>query len=180
MPAYKPWKLISRKKVYDSKFLKVYEDAVELPNGNIIDDYTVVEKPSIVMVVATTSDDKVVVLQEYKYAAGKQLLTLPAGHIKASEKPVDAAKRELLEETGFTAKSFEEVGILHDYPTKDLHLVHVVRARNITAAGNEKHEETESITWHLLQSKDIKRQITSGQWQASSAVAALTCSGVLF
>jgi hypothetical protein len=47
------WQRLDRKTVYDSKFLKVYEDRVKLPNGAEIDDYTVVEKPSIVMVVAT-------------------------------------------------------------------------------------------------------------------------------
>ena len=60
------WKLLDHKLVYNSKFLKVYEDKVRLPSGLIIDDYTVVEKPSVVMVVATTDNEKIIVLKDRK------------------------------------------------------------------------------------------------------------------
>src|SRR5215471_15139648 len=121
------WQRLDRKTVYDSKFLKIYEDKVRLANGTKIDDYTVVEKPNVVMVVATDTNGDIIVLREYKYAADETMLTLPAGHKKNDEEPIAAARRELLEETGFGGGTFEVVGILRDYPTKDLHTVHVVR-----------------------------------------------------
>lgn len=173
------WKRLNRKNVYDSKFLKVYEDTVELPNGVVIDDYTVIQKPSIVMVVATTKQSKVITLQEYKYAAGESLRTLPAGHIKEDEKPEEAARRELMEETGFSGNDFEEIGTLYDYPTKDLHRVYVVRATNVEKTGQERHEATENLSYELTTTEDLKGQIAKGEWKASSAMAALTLSGLL-
>lgn len=174
------WKFIDRKKVYDSKFVKVYEDTVELPNGKILDDYTVIEKPSIVMVVATDENNNVVILNEYKYAAGDTLLSLPAGHKKENEESVNAAKRELLEETGFSTDEIEEIGILHDYPTKDLHKVFVVRAKNIRKTNETNHEETEIIKYRLVSLEELKQQIRNKEWKASSALASITLSGILF
>lgn len=174
------WKFIDRKKVYDSKFVKVYEDTVELPNGKVLDDYTVIEKPSIVMIVATDKNNNVVILNEYKYAAGDTLLSLPAGHKKEDEEPVDAAKRELLEETGFSTNEIEEIGILHDYPTKDLHKVYVVRAKNVRKTNETSHEETEIIKYKLVSLEELKQQIKNKEWKASSALASITLSGILF
>lgn len=174
------WQRLNRKQVYNSKFLKVYEDTVRLPNGQALADYTVVEKPSVVIVVATTASNDVLVLREYKYAANKELLTLPAGHLKTGEKPTDAAKRELLEETGFTADTFDELGVLYDYPTKDLHVVHVVRARRVSKVAAEQPEATETIRHEIVSLNELKAQIKGVEWQASSALAALARAGILF
>jgi 8-oxo-dGTP pyrophosphatase MutT (NUDIX family) len=174
------WQRLDRKTVYDSKFLKVYEDKVRLSNGKEIDDYTVVEKPSIVMVVASDMEGNVIVLREYKYAADETMLVLPAGHKKNDEASVDAAKRELLEETGFGGGTFTEAGILRDYPTKDLHKVYVVRAEGVTRKADAQHEETESITYELVTPEELKQQIKDKKWKSSSALASVTLSGVLF
>lgn len=173
------WKLLERKKAYTSKFVTVFEDKVELPNGKIIDDYTVIEKPNIVIIVATDNNNNILVLHEYKYAAGKTLLTLPAGHIEKDEDVIEAAKRELLEETGFGSEEFEKLGELYEYPTKDLHRIYVVAAKNVTRKANHQHEETEMIETHLLSKDEVRQQIKNGKWQISSALAALTLSGIL-
>lgn len=172
------WKRLKRKTAYDSKFLKVYEDEVRLPNGSVIEDYTVVEKPSIVMVVATDERGRVLVLNEYKYAADEVLRTLPAGHVRSGESSEDAAQRELLEETGYTGEHFEEVGILRDYPTKDLHIVHVVRVKKAHWKRKSEPEPTENISYELVEPNELKRHVRSGGWKLSSAIAALAVSGL--
>lgn len=174
-----PWKILSRKTPFDTKFLKVHEETVELPDGTIIDDYTLVEKPSVVMVVAVDCEDRLVVLHEYKHGARKYLYTLPAGHIKKGESPEDAARRELLEETGYEAKDVRLVGTLYDYPSKDLHTVSVVLATDIEQKQDASLENTESLSFQLISIPQVLTDITSGVWQSSSAIAALTVSGVL-
>ena len=180
MSKNKNWKLLKRKKVYGSKFVNVYEDKIELTNGSIIDDYTVIEKPSVVIVVATDKNNHIIVLREYKYAAGETLLSLPAGHKKKDEQPIDAARRELLEETGFGGNDFEELGMLYDYPTKDLHKVYVIRAKNVVKKGDVEHEETEMISYQSLTVDELKNQIKNKEWKGSSALASITFSGILF
>lgn len=174
------WKLLERKKVFSSRFVNVYEDRVELPNGKILEDFTVVEKPSIVMIVATDKENNILVLKEYKHGAGQILYTLPAGHKKDNETPIDAARREVAEETGYTGGEFEDLGVLYDYPSKDIHKVYVVRAKNIALTTKVQQEDTESITLETLSIEQLKEQIQKKEWRVTSALAALTISGILF
>lgn len=174
------WKLINRKVGYDSRFVTVYEDEVELPNGTKIPDYTVVKKPDFTMIVATDPQGKVVLIREYKYAIDQEVWTLPAGHIEKEEAILENASKELREETGYTAENFEEVGIMHDYPSKDCHKMHVIRATNITK-GETAHEDTESISAIQLFSPDeIKEMISRGEFKASAVIAALVIAEILF
>jgi len=174
------WKRISRRIGYESKFVTVFEDEVELPNGTIIPDYTVVKKPDFTMIVATDPVGKVVMIKEYKYAINEQIWTLPAGHIESNEAILENAAKELREETGYVAEELEELGILNDYPSKDCHNEHVVRAHNITP-GPTKHEATESIlSTELFTPEEIKQKIKSGEIHASGVIAAFALAGILF
>lgn len=174
------WELIDRKKVFNSKFVSVYEDKVKLPDGKIIEDYTVIEKPNIVIIVAIDSNNKVVVLKEYKHGAADFLYTLPAGHINHNESVIDAAKRELEEETGLIASGFEESGILFEYPSKDMHKVHVVKATGVSP-GVKNLEDTETISSvEFVSVPEIKEQITKRIWKSSSALAAFLLTGIFF
>ena len=79
--------------------MKVYEDTVRLPDGNVIDDYTVVTLPSGVIVVATDEEGRLLTQYEYKYAINKTILNLPSGSIEGGVSVLDTAKKELLEES---------------------------------------------------------------------------------
>ena len=173
------WKKISRKTLYKSKFIKLYEDDIELPNGNIIKDYTVIQKPDVVLIVATDKNGKLLVIKEYKYAVNSCLWTIPAGQMDENESSIIAAKRELLEETGYLSESFEEIGKLYEYPTKDTHEVHVVRAKNIIQTNELRREPTESVTEIKLISIDkLKNQIRKGEWKIGVVIAAFVLSGL--
>lgn len=174
------WELISRKNIVQSSFLQIFEDKVRLPNGKVIDDYTVVKKPDIVIVVATTQDDKVLAIQEYKYAADQVLNTLPAGHVEKEELILDAAKRELLEETGYTGDEFTLRQTLCEYPTKDLHKVHVVSVKNVRLVSDQALEYTEGIEKiRLLDTKELQDEIEAGKWTITAVLAAFAISGIL-
>lgn len=140
------WKRQSRKTVYDTKYLKLFEDSVKLPGGAIVDDYSVASLPSGVIVVATDKDNKLITMREYKYAVDDVVLNLPAGSIEQGETPIEVAKRELREESGYCSDEIELVRTLYnDYPSKMTHLIYVVRAKNATKVGQPIHEETETI-----------------------------------
>lgn len=174
------WKRINRKIGYDSRFVTVFEDEVKLPNGTKIPDYTVVKKPDFTIIVATDPDGKVVFIKEYKYAIDQEIWTLPAGHIEKEETILENAAKELREETGYTAQYFEEIGIMHDYPSKDCHKMHVIKATNITK-GDTAHESTEFISSvALMTPEEIKEKIRNGEFKASAVIAALSIAGILF
>ena len=166
------WKRLERKTVYRTPFLSVHEDTVDIGNGKIINDYSVVEKPSVVMVVATTDTNELIVLNEYKYAIDETIPTLPAGHVKDGEDILEAGKRELLEETGFSSNDWQYITYFNEYPTKDMHKIHIVRAVNVSRTATEAHEETEVITWKLVPVDEAKAAL--GDWHSASVVAAIS------
>lgn len=168
------WKQLDRKTLVDTKFLKVYQDTVELPNKQVFDDYTVVKFNDPVIVVGVDSSNRVLTITEYRYAHDQMLFSLPAGAIDAGETPVEAAKRELLEETGYTAEQFELVGELYEYPTKAEHVTRVVRAANIKKVVEPRHEATEFIEKIELQDiETLKRAIRNNEIKTAVAISSL-------
>ena len=109
----KNWKLLSRKLVYDgSPHMKISIDKVKLPNGKIIDDYHRIEINDAVMLLVKNKKGELLTYKEYRHGINCESITFPAGAIEKSESKIDAAKRELMEETGYTANSFD---IISDY-----------------------------------------------------------------
>ncbi len=177
----KKWKVTKRTQVFDSKFVKVYEDRVILPNGKVIEDYTLIKKLDAVIVVATDVYSKLVTVKEYKHGIGNFQVALPSGYKNPKEGPVAAARRELLEETGFGEGVFRSVGVLYDDPAKDLRKTYVVRAINVHPLREQKLDETETISQvKLLSINKLREQFERKQWRAATSISALVISGYLF
>lgn len=166
------WKRQSRKTIYDTKYLKLYEDTVELPDGNVIDDYSVVSLPSGVIVIATDEQNRLITHHEYKYAVDDVVLNFPSGSVEGDESPIDVAKRELMEEAGYASDEMELIQtIYNDYPSKMTHLIHIVRAKNARKVANPEHEHTETISEVHLITADMPDY--GGQFNTAYAIAAL-------
>ena len=173
------WKRLTRKTIYETKFLTVFEDKVELPNGNIYKDYSVVKFPDVVVIVATDFEGKVITLNEYKYGAEKIMRALPAGHIEENEEVIATARRELMEETGFGEGKFELIGKIHEFSTKIVSTVYVVRATGVEKISQQHLDLNEEITVCLNSSEELRREIDEKMWEQSSSLAAFTLTGIL-
>jgi len=173
------WKRLDRRTLVNTKFLKVYEDKVELPNGNIMDDYTVVEKPSFSMIIALDNDGNLITIDEYKYAVDKIIHTLPAGHINEGEEPLETAKRELVEETGYMGGEWENLGAYYDYPTKDLHKVYFIKATGVTRTQETKFDPNEDLTPRVISLNQLKEEIARGEWRTNAVLSALVAAKLL-
>lgn len=168
------WERIDRKTLVDTPFLKVYSDQIRLPNGSLIDDYTVIKKRDVVIVVASDASGKVLIQKEYRYAVDQTLWSLPGGQSDANESYEQTAARELLEETGFGGGEFTVVDTLYEYPTKDMHTVTIVRAKDVSWKKEVVHEATESIgapQWVTVE--ELRKQIQAGEWKSAGSIAIL-------
>ena len=108
---FSPWKTIDRRKILDTGFrLSVEMHTVELPDGQIIPDWAWVITPDYINVVAITTDDKFICFRQTKYAVEGTTLAVVGGYIEPDEAPLAAAQRELLEETGYQAETWQSLG----------------------------------------------------------------------
>lgn len=135
--------------------MKVYQDTVRLPTGEVVDDYTVASLPSGVVIVATDTEGRLITQFEYKYAIDKVILNLPSGGIEDGLPPLEVAAKELLEETGYVSTDLELIHTVHEYPSKLDHKLHIVRAKNAVKVQEPEHELTESISEVRLITADM-------------------------
>ena len=101
------WKLLSSHYIHKGPWATLRVDECEMPDGRIVDDYYVLEYPTWVNAIAITEDNKVLMVRQYRHAAGIISLEIPGGVVDPNEKPEHAIKRELLEETGYEFESWE-------------------------------------------------------------------------
>jgi len=105
-----PWQITRSAWLVRSAFMDVRRDRCHKPDGDRSRDYFALVLKDFCEVVAVTRRLDLVVVREYKHGAGAVMRTLPAGFIEAGEAPEQAARRELLEETGYSASTFVHLG----------------------------------------------------------------------
>jgi ADP-ribose diphosphatase len=103
---------ISSKLVYDGKLLKVRSDTVQLPDGGTAGREWI-EHPGAVAILAVTGAGELVMERQFRYPLGRDMIEVPAGKIDPGEDPLATAKRELAEETGYSASEWSHVATIH-------------------------------------------------------------------
>lgn len=147
----KSWKTLDSRYVLDTRWLKVRKDVAELPNGIVLDDYYVIEQNNVALVVAINERNELLLKREYRYPIHKSLLELPGGTFERNEKnPLDVAKRELLEETGYASEEWELLSCNYDFPTKEVGRVYLYLAKNIRKIAKQQLDISEDIELELV------------------------------
>lgn len=153
-------------------FLKISRDEVHTPNGNTC-TRIVVRHPGAACVLATTADDKAVLVRQWRYAVGEATLEIPAGKLDAGEDPAACALRELAEETPYTAAAAEK--ILHFYSAPGFcdEVLHLYRARNVVPNSSLKPDEDEFTETQLCTREEARRLIADNTVKDGKTLIAL-------
>jgi 8-oxo-dGTP pyrophosphatase MutT (NUDIX family) len=137
------WKTLSRRTLVDSPWLRVHRARVALPNGTEIDDFFSFEIADWTLVVCTDVVGNFVLVEQYRHGIGQVTLELPAGDIEPGEDPLEAAVRELREETGYESSDWTPLGVLYPEPPRSPSKAHVFVARAARRVAEQRLDQAE-------------------------------------
>jgi 8-oxo-dGTP pyrophosphatase MutT (NUDIX family) len=168
------WQRLRSKIVLDTPYFRIRQDACRLSDGREIDDYYVQEAEDIVMVVAITPDQDIVLVRQYKHGIGDICLEIPAGFCEAnSPDPLDDAQRELREETGYTSDTWHKLTTLICNPTRFNNHAHVYLALNVSKTSTQDLDPNESIQVEHIATDAIKQAIWDGRIAVSDSITSI-------
>ncbi|MEH2177723.1 NUDIX hydrolase [Nostoc sp.] len=157
------WIVLKSRHIVKDKWISVRSDTCQMPNGTIVDPYYVLEYPRWVNVVALTKNQEVILVKQYRHGLKKTILELPSGAVETEDiLPLKAAKRELLEETGYTSNNFIETGILSPNSANHNNLTYCFLATDVECIADLKLDLTEQIDVVLLPLKKVVEGIDKG------------------
>lgn len=160
------WKTLSRKTVLDKgKFLRVEDHTIELPDGRIIEDWPWIVTPDFANILAVTTEGKYLIFRQTKYSVDGPSLAPVGGYLEAGEDPLAAAKRELLEETGYSAENWVSLGSFPIDGNRGAGVAHyflATDARKVTGIDGDDLEEQELL---LLGRDEVIQALKAGEFK---------------
>ena len=164
-------KTLSSEKIFDGRILHVRRDTVLLPNGHQ-STREVVDHPGGVCVLALDDQERVLVVSQFRYPYGEVLRELPAGKLEYGEDPAQAAIRELREETGAVAGTFQSLGELYPSPGYCGEIIRMYLARDLSF-GNTDPDEDEFLGLERVPFSQLVEQVLSGEIKDAKTIAAV-------
>lgn len=150
-------KTLSSQKIFDGRILSLRIDRVLLENGHET-VREVIDHQGAAGVVAFDEEGKLLMVRQYRYPIGQELLELPAGKIDPGETPLQCAARELQEETGYKAEKLTELGRVYPAAAYDVELVHLFYAEGLTPA-QQKLDEDEFLSVERVDFDEAVRMV---------------------
>src|SRR3954467_5869680 len=169
-----PWQTLSARTLLEIPGrIRVEVEAVKLPDGRVVDDYLQVRMPGFALVFATTTHGKIICISQYKHGPRRVSLTLPAGHVEEGEDSMQAAQRELLEETGFRAERYELLGSFVVNGNQGAGTAHVVRGHECRLIAPPKPSDLEYMDVQLRSYSNLREALFGGEVAIASHAAAI-------
>lgn len=169
----KRWKTLKSEYLIRRPWLTARRDAVQLPNGEVNDEFYVLEYPDWINVIAITGEGHFVCVRQYRYALDLDSIELCAGVIEQGETPEEGARRELLEETGFGGGEWKEIMTIGQNPSTCSNWTHCFLATGVEKLQEQHLDRTEDIDVMLLTRDEVLEMMRSGQLKQALMLAPL-------
>ena len=157
--------------VHTGRVFDLLVETVALANGATV-DLEVVRHPGAAAIVPITADNRVILLRQYRHSVRDTLWEIPAGTRDGDEAPLSCARRELEEETGYSAQRWQPLGELLPVPGYADERIHLFLASDLTASS-QSLDRDEQISVHPLDFQEALRMIDAGTIFDGKTVAAL-------
>ena len=162
-------------------WMDVGTERVELPDGRVLDDFLWIKTRDFAIVVAVNAKGEVVLERSYKHGPRRVAISLPAGYLEAGESPLDTARRELLEETGYVADDWTALGsfaVDGNYGVSTEHAFLARGARRESEPGSAGHDDLEEIELLMIPLDDAIALLEQGEVAQLSSAAALALAAI--
>jgi 8-oxo-dGTP pyrophosphatase MutT (NUDIX family) len=165
---------VGERVIHDGRVVSMRVGTFEAPDGQLV-EREIVRHPGAVSAVAVDDEGRVVLVRQYRAALDIELLELPAGKLDApGEDPLACVRRELVEEVGLEARTWEPLVSIHHSPGFCDEVGHVFLARDLHTVDHDRQgveEEWMTVSWHAL--ADAPRMIAAGEVTDAKTVVGL-------
>ncbi|RFZ92228.1 NUDIX hydrolase [Mucilaginibacter conchicola] len=169
------WKTLSSTYIHKGPWATLRTDKCEMPDGRIVEDYYVLEYPNWVNAVAITDEGKVLMVRQYRHAAKIVSLEIPGGVIDEGEEPMQAMRRELLEETGYQFDDIELINTVYANPSTANNKTFCYLAKGGVKVQEQDLDETEHIVVEQYTIAEVKQLLADNK-----IAQALHCTGLFY
>lgn len=168
------WQILNSRDAFVTPYFKVRQDECQLPDGRVIDDYYVVDSPGIALVVARTTGQEFLLVEQYKHGIGEICIEIVGGLCEEdSSDPLEDARRELREETGYTSDTWVKLATFYASPTRANNHIHIYLALDAKKVGEQVLDPNESINVLRLPQAQIMDHIRKGKIKVADSVSGL-------
>jgi ADP-ribose pyrophosphatase len=167
------WERLRSERLLETPYFALRSDKLRLPGGAVKDPYYVVERPDAAIIFPLTGEGEAVLVRQYRPPLERMELGLPAGLVEEGEKPEAAARRELLEETGYSGGVWEPLGALASSPSLKNNWAYLFLARGVEEMAPPDPDEHELVETVRVSVGELLGLIRTGEIVSSSGVAAV-------
>ena len=153
------------------RVFNLYVENITLPNKVTL-DMEIIRHPGAAAIVPTTADGKVLLLKQYRHAVGGFIWEIPAGTLNAGEKALACARRELTEETGYTARRFDKLAEITPLPAYSDERIHIYLATGLEPAS-QNLDADELLSVHPVELRRCLEMIAAGEIQDAKTICGL-------
>ena len=158
------WKVLSSEYLVKAPWAVLRKDTCSMPNGHVVPEYYVLEYPNWVNVVALTAEGQFILVRQYRHGIANVVLEIPGGVIDEGELAEDAARRELLEETGYQFESFEKLCELFPNPATSNNITTSYLATGGVLVQEQKLDSQEEIQVLTVSADELKKLLFTNQF----------------
>ena len=164
------WEVLGSQRLLETPYFTLRSDRLRLPDGAVKEAYYVLERPDAAIIFPLTNEGEVVLVRQYRPPLERMELGLPAGLVEDGERPEAAARRELLEETGYSGGEWEALGSLASSPSLKDNWAYLFLARGVEQRALPDPDEHELV--------EVVKVPVGGMWDLIQAGEIVSSSGV--